>query len=402
MRILLVSQCFYPEFFRVNDFCKRLVEDGHEVTVITGFPNYPSGEIYEGYTQKQNRVENIFGAEVHRAKIHPRHRGGYHRFLNYVSFDINAKRIVRKLKDRQYDLIFCWQTSPVSQLEPAGLAAKEFRVPLVAYCCDVWPESLKAGGVTKGPVYRWVARYSRKMYLSCDEIINVSPSFSQYHHQVNKIPYEKMTYQIQFVDDLPGANKGFEKTPNGCVDLLFAGNIGKVQLIDEIIEAMGLAKIANLHFHILGDGTEATRCRDKAKELGLTSNVHFYGMVSRDDLPKFYKMCDACVLPLSGKTAIGLTLPSKLNEYLAAGKPIIGYIGGDAAKLIINQDLGLVSEPDNPGALSALLKNYCANYYKYIPCGQKAREYYLSFGFLDSWMASVYGILNDVLKRSQR
>lgn len=402
MKILLVSQCFYPEFFRVNDFCKRLVEDGHQVTVITGFPNYPTGEIFDGYIQKQNEIDSIFGAEVHRAKIHPRHHGGFHRFKNYASFAINAKRIVRKLKKRTYDLVFCWQTSPVSQLEPAAFAAKLFHAPLIAYCCDVWPESLKAGGVSKGPIYRGIAAYSKKMYSLCDEIINVAPSLSQYHHQINGIPYEKMTFLIQFVDDLPGAEGGFGKKPDGKIDLLFAGNIGRVQLVDEIIEAVGLSGIPNLHLHILGDGTEANFCKNKAEELGLSSNVHFYGMRPREDLPSFYKMCDACVLPLSGKTAIGLTLPSKLNEYLAAGKPIIGYIGGDAAKLIVSQGLGLVSEPDNPKSLAVLLRSYCEDVQKYQLCGQRARKYYLSCGFLDSWMASFYKIVESVMEREQK
>lgn len=399
MKILLVSQCFFPESFRVNDFCKRLVSDGNEVTVITGFPNYSGGEIYSGYTQKQNTIEQIFGAEVHRAKIHPRHRNWKNRFLNYQSFAKNGSKIVSKLKGQQFDLVFCWQTSPVSQLEPAIKAAKKFKAPLIAYCCDLWPESLKAGGISKGPLFQMVSLYSRKKYSSCDFIMNVSPSFLTYHNQINKIPFEKMNCLFQFADDLPNADVGFAKQPNGQIDILFAGNVGSIQMISQVIEAVNLCGVPNLHLHIVGDGIELDNCRQKAKEMNINSRVHFYGRRPREDIPDFYRHCDACLLPLSGKTGIGLTLPSKLTEYLAAGKPIIGYIAGDSSDLIIKEKLGLVSAPDDPKKLADVFRTFAQQQKVYPDWGKRAREYFLKHGTLDIWMKDFYDTVKNLRKR---
>lgn len=390
MNILLVSQCFFPESFRVNDLCKQLVADGNEVTVVTGFPNYSGGEIYDGYTQKQDTVETVFGAEVHRAKIHPRHHGWMNRFLNYVSFARNGSKVVSKLKGRHFDLVFCWQTSPVSQLEPAIKASKVFKAPLVVYCCDLWPESLKAGGVTKGFLFQMVSLYSRHKYSHCDFIINVSPSFLNYHHLTNKIPFEKMNCLLQFANDLPNANKGFEKEPNGQIDILFAGNVGSIQMISQAVEAVSLCNVPNLHLHIVGDGIELSNCMKRASDLNVNSRVHFYGRRPKEDIPNFYKHCDACLLPLSGKTSIGLTLPSKLTEYLAAGKPIIGYIGGDSKNLILQEKLGLVATPDNSENLAKIFRSFAEQKNAYPIWGQRARAYFLQHGTLEIWMKDFY------------
>jgi glycosyltransferase involved in cell wall biosynthesis len=397
MNILLISQCFFPESFRVNDFCKRLVEDGNEVTVITGYPNYPDGEIFEGYVQKKIFNENIFGADVLRVKIHPRHHGWFNRFINYTSFAAHAKKAVRNLNKKGFDIIFCWQTSPVSQIAPAIQAKKQFGVPLVVYCCDLWPESARAGNIKeKSLLFKAISLYSKKLYNSCDKIINVAPSFVDYQMKINSVPSSKLAYLLQFSDDLPEKTGFYRKEPDGKLDILFCGNIGAVQNIDKVIEAIHLANIPNLFFHVVGSGSQLDKCKNVARSLQIDSHVCFYGSVPHNQLFQFYKKCDACLLPLSAKTPIGLTIPSKFTEYLAAGKPIIGFLGGDAAELIKKEKLGICASPDDTKCLSDVLKQFARETDNYQIYGNNGRMFFLKYGTLDSWMSSFRSIVNEV------
>jgi hypothetical protein len=184
MKILVICQYYYPEPFRVNDICEEMVKRGHEVTVVTGEPNYPEGQIYKGYENHQNSDEVINGVKVHRCPIIPRKTGTLYRFLNYLSFPHEAKKYIRNLKtsdSKPFDVIFVNQLSPVMMAEPAITYKKKYGTPIVMYCLDLWPESLVAGGVSRrSTIYKVFHRVSRRIYNGMDRILITSRMFRGY------------------------------------------------------------------------------------------------------------------------------------------------------------------------------------------------------------------------------
>jgi glycosyltransferase involved in cell wall biosynthesis len=402
MKILFICQNFYPENFRVNDVCSRLVKDGNDVVVLTGYPNYPEGKFYKGYARGHQK-ENIFGATVYRTKIIARHHGFFMRFFNYVSFAYSGIRKIRRIKKEQhtFDVIFVFQMAPVCQIYPGIKAKKIFKVPLISYCCDPWPEQVKIGGISSGPLYKLVWDVSKKMYRESDIVINASPSFVDYNHTVNCVPYEKMAYLMQHCNDLPSW-RDLVKAPNGFVDLLFIGNVGKFQDLQTVITAISLSHKKNLRLHVVGDGSCQDDCISLSAELGLTNQVLFYGRKAREELPEFYKQADACLLPLSLKTSVGMTMPSKLTEYMAAGKTIVGVCGGDAANLIKKEGLGPCVEPDDPQRIADFLASFCDHVEDYRDCGSRCRKYYERYGTLDYWALSFYKIVNSEIQHYRK
>ena len=371
MRILIVSQYFYPETFMINEIATGLVKRGHSVDVVTGIPNYPKGEIYEGY---ENRlIENYCGVTIFRTRIRPRHTGSLNLFLNYMSFMKKAKKTIRRI-NKTYDIVFCYEPSPIFQLTPTLYAKKRFKCSAILMCCDQWPESLKARGLSKGFVFNAVSRYCIKNLNKCDFILNIAPSFVEYNHRQNKVPYSKMNWIIQ-----PSNDFYFDRidSPKNTIDIVFAGNIGTVQNVEQIITARSMVKHDNLIVHIFGDGSEKAKCVELVDKLQLNNKVLFYGKVDQALLRDHYRKMDACLLTLSGKSSIGNTIPSKFANYLSLGLPIIAAIGGDCKQIIENNHLGLCCPPDDTEALADLMNEYCERKDFYASYGEKARSFFL-------------------------
>ena len=195
MKILVISQYYFPEQFRVNDLCEEFVNRGHEVTVLTGLPNYPQGEIYEGYENRQRRTEYINGVKIFRCGLLPRKTGIIRLFLNYCSFAINSTLYTKKL-EKDYDLIFVYQLSPVTMAIPALALKRRHNIPIVLYCLDIWPESVIGNFVKKNSIiYKLVKKISQSIYCNCDEIIVSSPSFKDYLCKECKVKMENMQSQ---------------------------------------------------------------------------------------------------------------------------------------------------------------------------------------------------------------
>lgn len=389
MNILIVTQYFYPEEFRINEIATELVKKGNHVEVVTGMPNYPKGEIFKGYEKKYE--EDYAGVIIHRTNTRPRHQGSVNLFRNYFSFVRKAKGRIRKLSGK-FDVIFCYMPSPVFQLSPSIFAKNKFNCPLVCMCCDQWPESLKARGLSKGPIFRIISRYCKKVLNKCDHILNVAPSFIEYNCDVNKVPIEKMSWCIQHSED-SFRNIHTSKAENtDTVDLMFAGNIGKVQNVEDIILAYNELKYDDLRIHIFGDGSSYDSCKKMVEDYKLSKNVIFYGRVSVDELSTYYKKMDACLVTLSGKTEIGNTIPSKLTGYLSAGKTILAAIKGDSRKIIDESQSGLYTDPDDHKKLADLFKKFYHNRDLYKNCGENGRAYFEKYCTLDYFIEKVENI----------
>ena len=376
MKILVVSQYYYPEQFRVNDICEELVKRGHNVTVLTGLPNYPEGKIYEGYKNKKNKEENINGVKVIRCNIYPRKKGTLNLALNYISFAFNASMMVRKLDDK-FDLVYVYQLSPVFMALPAIKVKRNLNIPINLYCFDLWPASILDSNVKKnGLIYNIVKEISRYIYKQCDEITVTSPSFISYFIEMFNMSKDKFKYIPQYAEDIYNFDQ--DKIDNGIIDFMFLGNIGKSQNCDCIIEAVNLLD-KNLPFkvHFVGDGSMKLSMEEMVNEYKLQDKIIFYGFQPLNKLQSYYDLADVCLLTLSSDNEIGMTIPAKLQGYMAAKKPVVAAICGDAVTVINDSQCGFVTNSGNYVELANIMRKCILNKNVLIEKGINARKYYL-------------------------
>jgi glycosyltransferase involved in cell wall biosynthesis len=387
MKILVVCQYYKPEPFRISDICEELARRGHEVTVLTGVPNYPMGEIYEGYRHGEHRCETVQGVEVRRCFTIGRRRGAIWRFLNYYSFAISSKCAAAgpgfgPASGGDFDVVLVNQLSPVMMASAGVKYAKEHNVPLAMYCLDLWPESLCAGGIRKGSaVYRLFHRISGRIYRACDRILMTSRGFEKYLTEEFGIAPEKLGYLPQYAEELfsetsnekdgekagehdrTGDGVNGDGNSNGCscnsINLVFAGNIGAAQRVDLIIRAAAILKDERVHWHIVGDGSELEACRKLASELGAES-VTFHGRHPVEEMPKFYGMADAMLLTLDDDEVISYTLPGKIQSYMAAGKPVIGSANGETPRVIADAACGICAPAGSAEALAEAVQSFAS------------------------------------------
>jgi len=369
MKILVICQYYYPEPFRHPDICEELVKRGHEVTVVTGLPNYPMGEIYEGYRRGQKRDEIRNGVKIHRCFTIGRKQGAFYRMLNYYSYAFSSTSYVKKLKEK-YDVIFVNQLSPVMMAKAATIYKKKYHVSFVLYCLDLWPESLTAGGISReSKLYKYFYRVSKKIYSQADKILVTSRSFTDYFKK--EFDIKNTSYLPQYAETL-FIPKECEKKPDAYLDLMIAGNIGAAQKVDVVIKAAKMTEdIKNLRWHIVGDGSEIEKLQKMAEGM---KQVIFHGRKPLEEMPKYYAMADAMLVTMQKDKALSLTLPGKVQTYMAAGKPIIGAIDGETQSVITDAECGICG-----GAEDA--KNLAENVRKFIELdreklGRNARKYY--------------------------
>ncbi|MCR5255655.1 MAG: glycosyltransferase family 4 protein [Acetatifactor sp.] len=377
MKILVICQYYKPEPFRVSDICEELVKRGHEVHVVTGVPNYPMGEIYDGYRNK-NSLEIINGVTVHRCKTMPRKRGALHRLLNYYSYALSSSRFVKSKECRpddnsQFDVVLLNQLSPVMMGYAALAYKKKYNVPIVTYCLDLWPASLEAGGMKANSLlYRYFSKVSKKIYEGSDLIAITSKSFKNYLVEELDI-HTEIKYLPQYAETM-FSDVDLSKKPNGRFDFGFAGVVGASQSVETIVKTAQLLKDRqDIHFHIAGDGISLNICKKMAAGL---NNITFYGKLPLKEMPEFYKKMDAMLVTLIDNDLLSKTMPGKVQSYMAAGKPIIGAIKGETPLVINQAECGICCEPEKPEELKAVIEKYIATNSK-EQFGKNAARYYI-------------------------
>jgi len=392
MRILVVSQSFYPDTFAINDIVQGFVKQGHKVSVLTGLPDYTTSYIPEEYKHGKRRHEFLGDVEVFRVPTIARRHGPVWRSLNYISFAINGSIKALFGKWEEFDVIYVWEVSPVTMAIPAIALKRRFHKPLFLYCLDIWPECVKAMGFKEETLpYRIIHRLSSSIYKKCDHIAVSSTPFFDYLEKINGCDRSKMSYIPQFASD-ELANRDFTKVPNGRTDFLYIGNIGFAQSFDTLIRAAALLKDRNdVWFHIVGGGAAFEQMKDLAEETGASKIMTFYGPKPFKEAVEYYKICDACVLTLDGSNHIGDTLPGKLQTYMAAGKPVIGAMNGAGQEVIRESTCGRCVNAGDTDLLAKVLADFANNKEKYRSCGDIAREY-----FFDNFTEGIF--FNRILK----
>lgn len=386
MKILIITQYYYPEQFQINDIAPELVKRNHEVTLLCGLPNYPQGKIYPGYKDCSKREEVISGVRVVRCKQIPRGNNSLTLLLNYWSYGRNAKKMVRYL-DSDFDVVIGYQLSPIMSMYPALEYKKIHGTPLLMYCLDLWPVSVQAHlPIKNGLIYKWFYKVSRNVYNAFDKILVTSKPFIKYLYEVNGVLVERMAYLPQHAD-MAMLEMDLDAEGNGVVDFMYAGNLGTGSTLDIIVKAakiLGARKDYIIHF--VGNGSKKAELEAMVAEFGLQDNFVFHGNQKRSDMPKFYRMADALLITLRGNNEVGDTMPGKLQMYMTVGKPILGAINGAANEVIKEAECGCCVKAGDYKGLANLMEDYISNPHNYNFCGNNARKYFVKNFTLGEYM----------------
>lgn len=353
VKILVICQYYSPEPFRVADICEALVREGNEVDVVTSFPNYPNGEIYADYKGGKHKDEIMNGVNVHRVFTIGRKNNVLFRVLNYYTYVISSTFYVNKLRD-DYDTVFIYQLSPVMMANAAIKYKKKHGKRIVLYCLDLWPDSLSIGGIKKGSfIYKFFEKISVKVYKSADKILVSSKSFVKKISEMCSINEDDIIHLPQYAEDV---FKPVEIEKESGINLTFAGNIGTAQDVKTIIRAAAILKGSDVKFHIVGDGAELDNVKKFAKQLNV-DNVKFYGRRPIEEMNKIYGISDAMLVTLSDDDVLSMTFPGKVQSYMAAGKPVIGAINGETARIIEEAQCGFcAASEDEKGLVDCINK----------------------------------------------
>lgn len=376
-KILVICQYYKPEPFRISDICEEMVRRGHEVQVVTGYPNYPEGILYEGYGKGKHIDEVINGVKVHRCYTVPRQTGTVKRMMNYYSYAVSSVKYVLSKgcvasNGTSFDVVFCNQLSPVMMAYAAIAYKKKHKIPIVMYCLDLWPESLIAGGITrKSVIYKYYCCVSKQIYRQMNKILITSRMFSNYLMDEFGIKKEKIEYLPQYAEGI--FEKISPKKEDGTFNFMFAGNIGVVQSVETVIKAAKILKNKPVRFHIVGGGTNLERLQKMSENM---KNVIFYGRRPLEEMPEFYAKADAMLITLAADPVLSLTLPGKVQSYMAVGKPIIGAINGETKSIIEEAQCGFCGKADDADELAENIRRFINDNTNRILMGQNARKFY--------------------------
>lgn len=361
MKILIVSQYFWPENFRINDLALELFKRGHEVTVLTGVPNYPDGKIYQNYKVNKKNYQFYNGIKIVRVPIVPRGKSNFFLILNYISYAINASLLgILKLWDIKFDIIFVYEPSPITVGIPSSILRLVKRAPVIIWVQDLWPESLEAIGVIRSKTaLKIVGAFVKFIYSNCDLVLAQSRSFIpaiiKYLDPLKKIYYFPNWAELIYCERNPPDISEIKRRPN-CFNIMFAGTIGDAQDFPSILDAADILKMnSRIHWTIVGDGRMADWVSGEVSSRGLSDSITLLGRHPLEKMPSFFKCADALLICLKDEEIFSKTIPVKLQSYLAFGKPILAMLNGEGAKIIEDSQSGLVCGAGESRSLASLV-----------------------------------------------
>ncbi len=406
MRVLITSQYFWPENFPINDLARGLRQKGHDITVLTGMPNYPEGRFYAGYRAFPIRRENYEGIKIVRVPMMPKGSGNVIRMvLYYLSLALSACLFAPIFFRKRVDLVFVYQPSPITVGLPALVLKAMEKTPVWIWVQDLWPETLAGTGMVRSAfLLKLTDRLVRWIYSKCDRVLVQSQAYVP--RMVKKgVPRERIRF---FPNSAPGLYKpsivesdASERhlMPQGF-RVLFAGNIGRAQDIPAILSAAEkLKQEREIHWVILGDGPMRSWAEERIRARGLEKTVHLLGRYPEQAMPSFFSLADALLVTLKKDPVFAITIPSKIQSYLACGRPIVAALDGEGSR-VVNESGGGVAVPagDADALAEAVLKMYGMSKSDLQSMGQLSREYSerhfernMLLDKLDQWMKEEVG-----------
>jgi glycosyltransferase involved in cell wall biosynthesis len=406
MRVLIWTQYFWPENFHINAVARTLHAQGVEVTVLTGKPNYPEGQIFEGYTAAGIHYEKYSGFDVIRIPLMERKQGSIKGLvLNYLSFIISGYLFAPvALRGKEFDVFFVYAPSPLLQALPAIFVSWLKRVPLVLWVQDIWPEALNSTGfVTNCFLLKIVGVTVRYIYRFSDSILIQSEGFRASVERLVKVK-TKIQFFPNSAEDVLDKSTTDQRDISVAKDiaesfsLVFAGNIGKAQSCETIIEAANLLQsVHNIKFYLVGNGSMAESINKKILDSKL-ENVVMTGRVSAESMASIYAAASVLLLSLIDDPVLSETIPSKLQSYLAAGKPICVSSNGVSANIVIKANAGLTCPAGDAEALARAVLTL----YKMLPeeracLGANGRKYFMAQYYLPDRIADLVVHFNNVV-----
>jgi glycosyltransferase involved in cell wall biosynthesis len=381
--ILVVAQYFYPEQFRINDICSEWVERGYKVTVLTGIPNYPQGKYYDGYGLLKKRKETYNGIDIIRIPLIPRGNNSIMLALNYLSFVLSGFlwKVFTKVKA---DYVFIFEVSPMTQALPGVWYAKRRNIPCYLYVQDLWPENIEiVAGITNKNIIGSIGKMVDYIYKRCTKIFTTSKSF------VNSIaergvPTDRLEYWPQYAEDfyLPLKNVRTSEIPDDDVfNITFAGNIGNAQGLDILPKTAMLLKEQKMNkkirFNIIGDGRYKKELIELVNMQNVDEMFNFIDKQPATRIPELLSTSDAAFLSLVDSPLFAMTIPAKLQSYMACGIPIIASADGETNHIIKEAKAGVCNPPGDFQKLAESIIELSNRSEEEIDqIGNNARNYY--------------------------
>jgi colanic acid biosynthesis glycosyl transferase WcaI len=358
VRLLVISQYFWPEDFRINDLVAEMAARGHEVTVLTGLPNYPQGRVAPEFRSHPAAFTDYRGARIVRVPVIPR---GHHRVqlvANYLSFALAGCVCGPwKLRGLRFDAIFVFEVSPVTVGLPAVMLRALKRAPVAFWVLDQWPETLAAIGLIRK---RWLLALVGKLvsfiYNRCDLLLAPSQrlrgKIAEYCRPGSRIEYFPNWAEPVF-DAHEGPTAPEVATAPGTFSVMFAGNLGEAQDLPALLDAAErIPPDRSVRWLIVGDGRMAQWCREQIERRNLAARVQMLGRYPLGRMPSFYRCADALLLSLRDEPIFEMTIPAKLQSYLAAGRPVIAMLNGEGGEVVRRAHAGISCPAGDAGALA--------------------------------------------------
>ncbi len=359
-KILIVTECFYPEEFKINDVALSWKDKGYDVDVLTLAPTYPLGRVYPGYKNKIYSKGEWQGVNVYRVHATLGYKDStFKKILKYVNFMILGS-IVSLFIGKKYDYVFGFNMSALTGMLPATLMGKLYKKPVTFWALDIWPDSLYAYGFKKTKALSYfLDKFVKFMYCNVD---NIALSSKGFESKLKSYTRSDLTFNYlpQWADDLDMSMELADLGTNDKIQFTFAGNVGKVQNLENIINAFCLLSSEyqeKSQLNIIGDGSNLDNLKLLANK---NPNIIFHGKKPRSDMASYYKASDFLIISLIDEPIFSVTVPAKTQTYIAAKKPILAIINGDTASIIQDNNLGLCTDPSKIDTIAAMFQR-CAN-----------------------------------------
>ena len=413
MRILITTQYFWPESFIINDLVKTLTSQGHSVKVLTGKPNYPDGNVFNGYSE-EGIEEELFekNISIFRVPLRPRKTGGAKNlFLNYWSFIWNGLRFFPDaVKNESYDAIFVFAPSPITMAIPAIYLKWKLKTHLAIWVQDLWPESLSATGFVKNRFLLGLVKIMvRGIYSQSDTLLVQSKGFIKpvsHYANANKVIY----YPNSYKDNKSVSEINNKALPDAIANLMeqyfcvtFAGNLGKAQSLETIIDAADKLKhLPNIRIILVGSGSLSDWILDQKLNRKL-DNLILAGRFPAEVMPQFFIRSEALLVTLKKEEIFSYTVPSKIQSYLAAGRPIIAALDGEGARVIEDSRAGLTCEAEDvEGLVSCIERLYNMTDTQKQNMSKKGRAYYEHNFEMESQVKNLTKILENRILSNEK